>query len=250
MTETFARKTFVRNMARMAMLANSIRETKGLQKELERRQAKFAAGKPAGDVERVRRRLERRKTGLAFLYEWQAVMYVTFTETYLQDALAAVAGVDARLMGDSKQSASYSDVSAANSLEELAYELRNRWARAFIESGGPSKWIERLTKMGARGFSASLGSTMEQLWGVRHLIVHRAGVADLNLTKHHPELRMKPGMQVELPQERIAAYATATEEFVAHADNFFSKAYPLLGEGLTLASAGVRQKEGINSARG
>jgi hypothetical protein len=38
---------------------------------------------------------------------------------------------------------------AATSLEDLANELRGRWARGWLAKGGPARWLGDLTSMGA-----------------------------------------------------------------------------------------------------
>src|SRR5712691_7056860 len=88
------------------------------------------------------------------LVEWQAVMLVTVAEAYLQDALVFAAERNPSLMKDSEQAAKYDEVMVASSLDEVAAELRSRWARNFLEDGGPRRWKERLERMGARGFGA------------------------------------------------------------------------------------------------
>jgi hypothetical protein len=87
---------------------------------------------------------------------WQVVMLVTCVEAYLQDVLSASASIDPELMSESEQRALYADVIAADSLHELANELRARWARRWLSDGGPTRWISRLTRMGARGYPADL----------------------------------------------------------------------------------------------
>ena len=95
-------------------------------------------------VKTLQSRIER--IGTANL--WQVVMLVTCAEAYLQDLLSAAASVGPELMSESQQVAPYAEVIAANSLDELANELRARWARRWLSDGGPTRWISRLKKMG------------------------------------------------------------------------------------------------------
>lgn len=126
--------------------------------------------------------------GLGFMIEWMPVMIVTTVEAYLIDVLAYAASIDPTLMQNSTQSASYAELTTASSLEEVMAELRYRWARNFLENGGPRSWVERLTKMGARTYSPKTAQEMETLWGIRHLIVHSAGVATTDFTRRHPHM--------------------------------------------------------------
>jgi hypothetical protein len=119
---------------------------------------------------------------------WQVVMLVTCVEAYLQDLLAVAAGAGPELMSKSQQVASYPEVIAATSLEELANDLRTRWARGWLSDGGPSRWISRLKKMGAKGYPDRLGPRLEVFWGIRHVVVHAAGIATTDFARRHPGL--------------------------------------------------------------
>jgi len=96
---------------------------------------------------------------------WQVVILVTCVEAYLRDALAEAARIDPKLMSTSDQSALYADIVAATSIEDLATEMRARWARGWLREGGPTRWISRLGKMGAKGFPVDLAPRLERFWG-------------------------------------------------------------------------------------
>lgn len=81
---------------------------------------------------------------LATAMLWQVVMLVTCVEAYLQDLLAIAASVDPKVMDETQQVAPYAEVISATSLDELASELRARWARRWLSDGGPTRWISRL----------------------------------------------------------------------------------------------------------
>ena len=168
-------------------------------------------------VERMDAEFQR---NVKFLYEWHCVMLVTFTESYLQDALAYFAGLDRELMGDSLQSASYDQIISAGSVEKIAVQLRYRWARNFIEGGGPCKWFQRFQKMGASTLTDSLLKPMEDLWGVRHLVVHRAGKIDSDFRMRHPDLADADGRHIELTPEMVGSYTDAVRDFVIEIDMF------------------------------
>jgi hypothetical protein len=76
-------------------------------------------------------------TALEVLLEWEAVMLVTVTEAYVQDVRAFAAERDAALMKDSDQTATYHEVSQAQSVTDPATELRRRWARNFLGRWSP-----------------------------------------------------------------------------------------------------------------
>jgi hypothetical protein len=124
---------------------------------------------------------------------WQIVVLVTCCEAYIQDALSAAAAVDTSLMARSEQSVAYDELVAAASVEELAHEMRARWARAWLRDGGPQRWLQRLEKMGARGYAADLGQSLERVLGMRHVIVHAGGKADTDFVRRHPGVVARAG---------------------------------------------------------
>lgn len=144
----------------------------------EERLAEFRAGKLQGDqeidqfVHDSQESVKRARTASDLVdemewsvLEWTPVMLVTFTEAYLQNVLSYLASVNSELMERSESSAKYSEILVAQSIESLAAELRSKWARRFVDDGGPSSWIKKLQKLGARYQNADLENAMEQLWG-------------------------------------------------------------------------------------
>lgn len=179
-------------------------------------------------ISRRRAGIERLKEALAELtgqfelaLELQVVLLVTFTETYLQDVLSYAAGFLPELMADSEQKASYSELTSYESLADLASELRGRWARNFVDKGGPSTWIERLSKMGAVGLDRGMADIMEEAWGVRHVVVHRAGVATRDFCNRHPSFGATPGEPLAMRRPKIMWYNPAVADFTARVDEFF-----------------------------
>lgn len=169
-----------------------------------------------------------RMEGLQTITLWQVVMLVTCFEAYLQDVLTAAAGVDPGLMSESEQRAQYSDVIAATSVDALANELRARWARGWVRDGGPSRWIERLGKMGARGYPNDLGPRLERLWGIRHVVVHAAGVATADFVKRHPGVVKAAGNRVRVTHHDLKRFLEAVCDFINPTDAFFLARYPSL----------------------
>ncbi len=153
-------------------------------------------------------------------------MLVTCVETYLQDVLAAAAGVEPKLMSKSEQSASYADVVTAVSLEALANDLRARWARGWLSDGGPTRWISRLEKMGVRGYPDNLGPRLERIWGIRHVVVHAAGVATAEFVKRHPGVVAAAGTRVRVNTHDLKSFLEAINAFMDPTETFLRKRYP------------------------
>jgi hypothetical protein len=164
--------------------------------------------------------------GFHTIKRWQVVMLVTCVEAYLQDVLTAAASADPELMSKSEQRAPYADVIAATSLEALANDLRARWARGWLSDGGPSRWIERLGKMGARGYPNDLGPRLERFWGIRHVVVHAAGIATADFVKRHPSVVGAAGNRVMVNSHDLKRFMQAVKEFIEPTDGFFLARYP------------------------
>lgn len=166
--------------------------------------------------------------GFHTITRWQVVMLVTCVEAYLQDVLTAAASVDPELMSKSEQRAPYADVITAASLEALANDLRARWARGWLSDGGPGRWIERLGKMGARGYANDLVPRLERFWGIRHVVVHAAGVATADFVKRHPGVVKAPGDRVRVNHHDFKKFVEAVRDFLEPTEGFFLARYPSL----------------------
>ncbi len=169
--------------------------------------------------------LEQFTGGLVTILEWIPVILVTMVEAYLKDVLIYQAKVDPAIMESTGQTASYAEVVSARSLEELTEELQSRWARKFVDDGGPVGWIKRLTKMGAREYRSEAASQMETLWGVRHVIVHSAGVATPDFVRRYPEIGAKVGESILIRSDKILAWVDVTYHFVDVTDFYFVQRY-------------------------
>lgn len=159
---------------------------------------------------------------------WQVVMLVTCVEAYLQDLLSAAASVSPELMRESQQHAPYADVIAAKSLDELANELRARWARGWLSDGGPTRWLSRLKKMGARGYPKDLAPRLEQIWGIRHAVVHAAGVTNADFVKRHLGVVKTAGDRLCVSTRKYQAFIHAVTDLMNPTEQFFLSAYPLI----------------------
>ena len=163
---------------------------------------------------------------------WQVVILVTCVEAYIQDVLSAAASIDPTLMSKSENEAQhvaqYAEVVAATSLETLASTLRARWARGWLSSGGPTRWIFRLKQMGARGYPDDLAPRLERIWGIRHVAVHSAGIANAEFVRLHPGVVTGPGERVRLGHEEFKPFLGAVQEFVDTTERHFIARYPSL----------------------
>lgn len=155
--------------------------------------------------------------GSEFLSEWNVVMAVTFAEAFLHDVLVECSLIDSTLLGDAEPSASYIEVSSAVSLAALRHEMHSKWARSFVDVGGPRRWSDRLERMGVRDLPLPT-STLEEIWGIRHAIVHRAGVASAEFVRRHPGLDAQVGLRIALNSRQVIEYVGAIDAFVRPVD--------------------------------
>lgn len=181
-----------------------------------------------GSLQRFNKTLTERIARMATTRQWQVVVLVTCVEAYLQDVLSAAARVDPTLMAASGQQAPYADVLAATSLEDLANELRGRWARGWLAKGGPARWAADLTNMGAAPYPKAVVLRLERMWGIRHVVVHRAGVADADFVKRHPGVVKAVGDRVPVSSPDIALFLRAVTDFVNPTDLYLLKRCPAL----------------------
>jgi hypothetical protein len=185
--------------------------------------------KSAKQLSKEDRRAEGKRIGEEFgrlvrrhhsVIEWVPVMLVTFTEAYLQDTLAYLARFDRSLMENSNIHAKYADVLSSQTIDDLAAELRTNWARKFVDDGGPSKWLDRLQRMGAVNYQDDLDEKMEFLWGVRHVVVHAAGLATHDFVRRHPEVAASVGKRVKINAYTNSRWIDLVRDFVTVTDAF------------------------------
>jgi hypothetical protein len=149
---------------------------------------------------------------------WIPVMLVSFVETYLVDVHVELAAVDTTLVEASEQTVTLADTVAFSTLDELRAELRGRWAKAFVNDGGPRIWLTRLTARGVRFDSNQLPEVLEQLWGTRHLVVHNAGRVTREFMLRHPTLSGTVGVPLRISIDRIARWINTASDFVGSVD--------------------------------
>jgi hypothetical protein len=208
--------------------------SRGLKSGVASRLAELSENPTPATIESLTAFLNETNAGIAGIQQrmqtgtqWQLVALVTCIEAYLQDALQTAASLDVELMSRSEQVARYEEVISATSLDELASELRRRWARRWLE-GGPAGWISRLQKMGARGYPDDLSSRLELMWGIRHNIVHSAGFATADLLKRHLDAAKGLGDRIQVGNRRTAAFFKSAPDFLEPTEKFFLARYPAL----------------------
>jgi len=145
-------------------------------------------------------------------------LVVAHTEAYVHDVLCELAAADPSVMNETTQAAKYSEIVRFASIGELTTELRSRWARNWIDGSGPARWIDRLTKWGARSYGLKTAPTMETGWGVRHVLIHRAGVASRDFVDRHSDFSAVPGKPLAIPDEFAGQLRSAVLDFVAVTD--------------------------------
>src|SRR6266496_4211668 len=148
-----------------------------------------------------------------------------FLKHALKDVRMFEARVNPAIMESSEQCATYAEVVRSRSIEELTEEMQSRWARNFVDDGGPVRWIDKLTRMGARGYDSQAASKMETLWGVRHVIVHSAGVATADFVRRHPNFGAKVAENILIRPDQLCEWISVIYHFVDVTDSYFVQRY-------------------------
>jgi hypothetical protein len=183
--------------------------------------------------ERYKRTRQKGRERLGTATLWQVVILVTCVEAYLQDLLAIAASADPKLMADSQRVVTCAEVISATSLDGLASGMCAQWARGWLRKGGPSSWISRLEKMGARGYSADLAPRLERIWDIRHVVVHAAGVATADFIKRNPGVAVAGG-RVQVENRDFGAFIESAKDFMEPTERYFVRRCPsLLAETVT-----------------
>lgn len=171
-------------------------------------------------IGRLKAASERLDAQMVLAVELSIVLLVTFTEAYLQDVLAHAASLIPDLMAESDQKIAYGELEGFISVDEVSSELRFRWARNFVDKGGPKIWSERFARMGSANLEAKVTASMEEAWGVRHVLVHRAGVASRDFCNRHRTFGATPGKRIDV-RARSGEYTRAVASFATIVDDFF-----------------------------
>jgi hypothetical protein len=75
--------------------------------------------------------------------------------------------------------------------------------------------------MGARGYPSDTVGQLETLWGVRHLIVHSAGIANVEFNRRHPHLNAQVGQRFIVNNAHLRQWSAAMYDFVDVTDQYF-----------------------------
>lgn len=81
--------------------------------------------------------------------------------------------------------------------------------------------------MGARTYNPKTAQEMETLWGLRHLIVHSAGLATADFIRRHPHMRVKIDERVQITAKNLLQGLHYTDDFVDVTDAYFVQRYGL-----------------------
>mgnify|MGYP001613909814 CR=1 FL=1 len=155
-----------------------------------------------------------------YAHLWAIVMIVTAAEAYLQDALAFNALHDPSLMKDSALTATYDDIVEASTTAKLASVMRSRWARAFVDRGGPPLWILRLSRMGAGPYPDAMPEQLDLIWGIRHVVVHSAGVAGPDFCRLNPDHPSEEGHPLSVDFDQLHEFGDQVRAFVRITDQY------------------------------
>jgi hypothetical protein len=137
---------------------------------------------------------------------WLTVILCTLIEAYLTDVLVLIASRDASF---AKQLAGIK--AKARSVPSDRQRVR-AWLKAHKN---PKEWLQGLNEIGVTDFTDGLSSRLHDLLGVRHLVVHSAGVVDEEYLHHHPRSTWQLGSTAIIDDEMLRGFIRATFEFVA-----------------------------------
>ncbi len=91
-----------------------------------------------------------------------------------------------------------------------------------------------LKKMGVRGYPDDLALRLELIWGIRHVVVHAAGVATRDFVKRHPGVTAAAGNRVRVGTGEFGEFIDSVHGFLEPTERFFVRRYPsLLAETFT-----------------
>jgi hypothetical protein len=160
----------------------------------------------------------------AIMLKWRVVMQVTAVEVYLQDALTHFALYDPNLLRDRgiKKEWSYEDVYNHTEADSMLLGFCRKWAKNFVQDGGPKLWTKKLEKIGVRGYTEEDTDELEAMWGMRHMVVHNAGRMTLEFATRHPRYA-EVIYNGEFAISHFSRWHLATWEFVRTTDKFIGE---------------------------
>lgn len=110
-----------------------------------------------GGSEALIEELNKRIAATLTIITWAIPMLVTFTESYLQDALALIVE---------------NSFKPSELRRPIVEEISGKWIKNTIRSGNPYQWINQLEKFGASGYPEDLANRLQSIWNLRHRIIH------------------------------------------------------------------------------
>lgn len=136
---------------------------------------------------------------------WLTAILVTLIETYTKDLLTFVAARDPGLFGD---------LGASLSPRQVA----RKWVQ---RRKAPREWLEGFGLLGVNGFSPDTDQVLYELLGVRHLVVHSAGIVDEGYLEHHPSSGWTLGSEARIDEAMLHTFIRATFDFFAPIEAHF-----------------------------
>jgi len=79
--------------------------------------------------------------------------------------------------------------------------------------------------MGARGYEPQTAERMETLWGVRHVIVHSAGIATPDFVRRHADYGAQVGASIVIRLAQVQEWIESIYNFVDVTDSYFAQRY-------------------------
>ena len=141
---------------------------------------------------------------------WLAAILVTLIEAYMKDVLTFVASQDPTIQEKERHSRPPSQVTKDQALPP------RKWASTWLQRRKTARqWIEGFELVGVKGFSPQLDNRLHDLLGVRHLVVHSAGIVDEDYLRHHPNSPWTLGSDAAINDKMLREFIQATFEFFA-----------------------------------
>jgi hypothetical protein len=75
---------------------------------------------------------------------------------------------------------------------------------------------------------------LERIWGIRHIVVHAAGITTVDFVRRYPGGVAAAGDRVQVGSKDFGAYIQSAKDFMEPTERYFVSRYPsLLAETLT-----------------
>jgi hypothetical protein len=82
--------------------------------------------------------------------------------------------------------------------------------------------------MGAKKYPNDLAPRLELLWGIRHVVVHGAGIATADFIKRHPNAVATAGKRLGVGNKDVQFFLEAIKAFMEPTDQYFIARCPSL----------------------